>query len=70
MEQRLSPESSNIAKAQYEKETKTLMIEFKNGSRYLYKNVPEDVWKSYQGTDSVGKFFYKYIREKYEYEKG
>lgn len=70
MEKRLSPESSNIMLAEYDKENKTLVIEFKGGSRYRYKDVPEEVWIAYKGAESVGKFFYKYIKDKYDYERG
>lgn len=69
MEKRLSPESSNIMLAEYDKENKTLVIEFKGGSRYRYKDVPEEVWIAYKGAESVGKFFYKYIKDKYDYER-
>lgn len=70
MEKRLSPESSNIMLAEYDKENKTLVIEFKGGSQYRYKDVPEEVWIAYKGAESVGKFFYKYIKDKYDYERG
>lgn len=70
MEKRLSPESSNIMLAEYDNENKTLVIEFKGGSRYRYKDVPEEVWIAYKGAESVGKFFYKYIKDKYDYERG
>lgn len=56
--------------AEYDKGTKTLVIEFKGGSRYRYKDVPEEVWIAYKGAESVGKFFYKYIKDKYDYERG
>lgn len=69
METRLSPESSNIAKGEYSKADKTLTITFKNGSSYKYINVPEEFWIAYKGAESVGKFFYQYLREKYDYER-
>lgn len=56
--------------AEYDKENKTLVIEFKGGSQYRYKDVPEEVWIAYKGAESVGKFFYKYIKDKYDYERG
>lgn len=55
--------------AEYDKENNTLVIEFKGGSRYRYKDVPEEVWIAYKGAESVGKFFYKYIKDKYDYER-
>lgn len=69
METRLSPESSNIAKGEYDKAEKVLYVTFKNESRYKYLNVPEEVWTAYKGAESVGKFFYKYIKGKYDYER-
>lgn len=56
--------------AEYDKGNKALVIEFKGGSRYRYKDVPEEVWIAYKGAESVGKFFYKYIKDKYDYERG
>ena len=69
MEIRKSPESSNIAQAEYSKADKALFITFKNGGRYKYSDVPEEAWLAYKGAESVGKFFYKYIKGKFDDER-
>jgi len=66
---RLSPESSNIAKGEYNAAEKTLTITFKRGGVYRYDGVPEDVALAYKGTESVGKFFFANIKDKYPYTK-
>lgn len=66
-ETRLSPESSNIAKGEYDAETKVLTIHFKRGGIYPYCDVPPDVWAAYKGTESVGKFFLAYVKDKYHF---
>ncbi len=67
---RFSPESSNITRADYNPETSVLTITFKNGGVYHYHNVPTDVWLSYKGSESVGKFFYTYIKDKFDFTRG
>lgn len=66
---RLSPESSNIAKGAYVAETKELEITFNNGGVYIYSDVPVEIARAYKGTESVGKFFYAYIKGKFDYTK-
>lgn len=66
---RLSPESSNISRGEYNAENKTLSITFKKGGIYNYHLVPEDVALAYKGAESVGKFFFANIKDKYPYTK-
>lgn len=66
---RLSPESSNIVKGEYNAADNTLTITFKRGGVYKYNWVPEDVALAYKGTESVGKFFFANIKDKYPYTK-
>ncbi len=53
--------SSNLAAADYCAETSTLIVEFKNGTQYKYENVPAAVYeefeKTFDGSQSAGKFF-------------
>ena len=38
--------SSNIKSAEYDTETKDLVVEFNNGAKYKYNNVPHQVYTS------------------------
>jgi hypothetical protein len=61
--------SSNLKNAKYETETKDLTMTFNNGSIYLYKNVPWEVFVKFRMSESQGKFFNANIAKKYQYEK-
>ena len=61
--------SSSIASAGYNKETKTLEIEFNSGAVYEYLDVDEDVFKSMKAADSAGKYFNMNIKNSYEFNK-
>lgn len=48
---------------------KDLYITFLNGAVYEYDNVPESLVRQLLKQDSTGKYFWKYIRDKYAYRK-
>lgn len=58
--------SSTVLKAfDYDKETQTLRVEFKNGSVYNYHDVSEKEYQGLKGAPSIGQYFNTHIREKY-----
>jgi hypothetical protein len=59
--------SSNISGVGYDDTTHTLMVAFKGGARYAYKNVPSDVADDLRTAVSPGQFFYDNIRDVYPY---
>lgn len=61
--------SSNITSASYDTNTKDLLIIFKNGSIYEYKNFPWAQFTKFRMADSQGKFFILEIKNKYPYKK-
>lgn len=61
--------SSNIDKIGYDIASKTLVIDFLSGGRYSYKNVPKMIFDNMLKSQSKGKYFYKNIREKYNFSK-
>jgi len=64
-------ESSLIEKVSYDPKNEDLWVEFKNGERYHYFEVPYPVYRHLIDAESVGKFFHKEIRGKdYHWEKG
>ena len=61
--------SSNIKKTEYDTETKDLVVEFNNGAKYQYDNVPHQVYTKFRLAESQGKFFTTDIAKKYSYKK-
>ena len=62
-------QSSNIVKTEFDTETKSMIVEFKNGTRYQYENVPNEVYTRFRMTESQGKFFSSDISKKYKFTK-
>ena len=61
--------SSNIKSASYDTDTKDMTIIFKGDSKYVYRDIPVDVYKKFTEAESAGKFFYSNIRNHYKYNK-
>lgn len=61
--------SSNIKSTEYDTETKDLVVEFNNGLKYKYDNVPHQVYTKFRLSESQGKFFTTDIAKKYQYKK-
>lgn len=62
-------ESSNIKSAGYNLGQNILRIEFNGGGVYNYYEVPKDVFEGLVSAESVGKFFHKHIKGRYDYKK-
>jgi hypothetical protein len=62
-------QSSNIRKTEFDTETKELVVEFNNGLRYSYENVPHQVYTQFRMSESQGKFFNAKIAKTYKYKK-
>lgn len=61
--------SSNIKGADYNTESKKLIIEFNNGTKYEYEEVPHQAFTSFRRAESQGSFFSKNISKNYKYKK-
>jgi hypothetical protein len=61
--------SSNIKKTEYDTETKKLVVEFNNGFKYEYEDVPHQVYTKFRMSESQGKFFTTDISKAYKYKK-
>lgn len=61
--------SSNIRKTEYDTESKLLVVEFNNGLRYQYNDVPHQVYTKFRLAKSQGSFFGAEISKKYKYSK-
>ena len=60
---------SNIKSTEYDTESKDLVVEFNNGAKYNYNNVPHQVYTKFRLAESQGKFFTTDIAKQYSYKK-
>ena len=61
--------SSNIKRTEYDTETKKMIVEFNNGFKYEYDEVPHQLYTQFRMTESQGKFFSTKISKNYKYKK-
>ena len=61
--------SSNIKRTEYDTETKKLVVEFNNGLKYEYDEVPHQTYTKFRAAESQGKFFVTEISKTYKYKK-
>jgi KTSC domain len=64
-----TPESSNIAGFDYIKERQILIVEFKDGARYNYFDVPEQVFEGMQSASSKGQYLAQNVKGVYRYAR-
>ena len=62
-------QSSNLVKTEYDTLTKKLVVEFKNGLKYEYDEVPHQLYTSFRTSESQGKFFNSNIAKTFTYKK-
>lgn len=61
--------SSVIKYFSYDAATETLKIIFVTGMIYLYKNVPEKIYKMLKASGSKGRYFNSNIKDKFKFQK-
>lgn len=61
--------SSNVESVGYDEDSQTLEIEFKNGTLYQYFDVPQNIFNSLVGADSVGIYLAENIKGSYRYSR-
>ncbi len=62
-------DSSTLEAVRYESQRGLLEIEFKNGKRYRYHDVPELVYRQLLAADSAGKFLNTRIKPMYRFSQ-
>ena len=60
---RIPVSSSNLVSIGYDAESKTLEIEFQNGSIFQYFNVPERIYSGLMSAASHGRYLNAYIKK-------
>ena len=61
--------SSNIKRTEYDTETKKMIVEFNNGYKYEYDEVPHQTYTKFRAAESQGKYFVTDISKAYKYKK-
>ncbi len=61
--------SSTIEKTDYDELQQELVITFKTGGKYKYFAVPLITWEEILETASIGSYFHKNIKDKFQFEK-
>lgn len=62
-------DSSNVDSVAYDEETHTLAVQFKNGGLYSYSDVELDIYTDLVHAESVGQYFARMVRNRYDYLK-
>jgi len=62
-------QSSNIISTEYDVQDQTMIVEFKNGLKYEYSNVPMQTYTQFRMSESQGKFFSSKISRTFGYKK-
>lgn len=61
--------SNNIKRTEYDTSEKTMLVEFNNGFKYEYSEIPHEIYTKFRMAESQGKFFAKNIAKTYKYKK-
>lgn len=61
--------SSNVKRTEYDLDSKKLLVEFNNGIKYEYNDVPHKIYTQFRLAESQGKFFSLTIAKNYKYQK-
>ena len=64
-----TPESSTIARYDYVSDRKILTVEFRNGGRYNYYDVPQIFFERMKASSSKGQFLAKNIKGAFRYAR-
>jgi len=62
-------QSSNLVITEYDTSDSSLIVEFKNGTKYSYENVPHKIYAQFRLAESQGNFFNTKIAKVYKYKK-
>jgi len=62
-------DSTTIIKSTYDTELKEMVVEFKNGTKYQYQEVPHSTYTQFRMAESQGKYFSSDIAKKFKYAK-
>lgn len=61
--------SSNVSSVGYDKNTKTMAVEYSDGTVYHYHDVDPDTHQALISAKSIGKHIHQNIKGQYKYSK-
>lgn len=61
--------STVISEMNYDPEAQTLTITYVSGQTYLYKNVPENIYKELKASRVKGRYLQFFVKDKYPFER-
>lgn len=61
------PGSSNLSEGTYDPRAQELLLTFRNGDVYRYRNVPVETYAGLQRSGSAGAYFHRHIRDRFAY---
>lgn len=62
-------DSSDLLAVGYDADSSTLIVRFKRGNEYEYRDVEPNIYNELLNAASVGKYFNQYIKNNYSYSK-
>lgn len=62
-------ESSNINAVGYDMSFGNLVVEYKSGNKYQYKNVPYELYENLLKAESKGRFMNENVKGKFEFDR-
>jgi hypothetical protein len=64
-----TPQSSNVARYAYDEASRVLTVEFKNGARYNYYDVPLSVYQGLATAASTGSYLAQHVKNVFRYAR-
>jgi hypothetical protein len=64
-----NPPRPRTLAAGYNKDSRQLLVRFRDGTPWVYYDVPPEVWRNFQRVQSPGKFINRVLNN-YPYERG
>ncbi len=64
-----TPQSSNISGFSYDEGGELLTVEFNNGSRYNYYDVPSHIYEGMKVAPSVGSYLHANVKGRFRYAR-
>ena len=61
--------STNISNVEWDKDTKDLTVQFRNGAIYAYSSVPKEVYEGLLHAGSAGQYLNQAVKGQYEYRR-
>ena len=65
----VSVRSSSLRAVAYDSSSRTLCVQFTNGSEYEYSGVPASIHAALMSAASHGRYFAKHIKDVYAYQR-